>query len=208
MTAKSAFCGACGAPLRPDAKFCTACRKPAQPIKTEPADVKKADTPMASASAGAGKAQQVLGTADRITSLASALSGKPSFDVVVGEMLPSLTVTAGQVVLGGAQGAQERTSEPQAMPPPADLHAPSVEPQPPPPPSEIPASPARPTRAVHCSQCGQPMTAGKKFCGACGAPLTQMSSVSTTPVCLKCRSPLALDAQYCSHCGSPAGGDV
>ena len=209
MTTRSAMCGACGAKLRSDAKFCTACGTPAQPTKTEPTLVKKAETTMASASAVAGKAQQVLGTADRITSLASAFSGKSSFDVVVGEMLPSLTVTAGQVALRGAQGAvQDRAAEPQAMPAPAGPHAPSAEPQPPPPPSEIPASPARSTRTAHCTQCGRPITAGKKFCGTCGEPLTHMSSVSTTRVCPRCGLPLALHAQFCGHCGSPAGGDV
>ncbi|MBQ8081554.1 MAG: SPFH domain-containing protein [Clostridia bacterium] len=57
------------------------------------------------------------------------------------------------------------------------------------------AAPAAAAAAGFCSNCGQPLTAGAKFCPSCGAK-------QGGEVCANCGAPLAADAKFCPQCGT------
>lgn len=46
-----------------------------------------------------------------------------------------------------------------------------------------------------CPQCGEPYSAGHKFCRRCGAHLV--------PTCSACGAPLKAGAKFCARCGTP-----
>lgn len=46
-----------------------------------------------------------------------------------------------------------------------------------------------------CTQCGQPLQAGAKFCGECGAPVAR--------TCRNCQQVLQPNARFCGNCGTP-----
>ena len=59
-----------------------------------------------------------------------------------------------------------------------------------------PAAPvAQPAAAGFCAACGQPLTAGAKFCPNCGA------KQSAAPACPACGTPVGADAKFCPNCG-------
>ena len=47
---------------------------------------------------------------------------------------------------------------------------------------------------VSCPTCGQPVSAGAKFCQNCGATLS--------PECAQCGEPIAAGAKFCENCGA------
>ncbi len=47
-----------------------------------------------------------------------------------------------------------------------------------------------------CAQCGEPIKAGAKFCGRCGAPLG-------APVCVNCGAAIQAEWKFCNECGAP-----
>jgi predicted ATPase/class 3 adenylate cyclase len=49
-----------------------------------------------------------------------------------------------------------------------------------------------------CSRCGRLAADGDRFCGGCGAELSQQ--------CARCGHPLAADASFCTTCGAPRDG--
>lgn len=51
-----------------------------------------------------------------------------------------------------------------------------------------------------CPHCRAPLTAGVRFCGTCGAALSQEQPT----FCAHCGRPLARSARFCPHCGKPA----
>ena len=83
-----------------------------------------------------------------------------------------------------------------AMQPPAPGQAPapmSLAPQ-----GTPPAAP--PAGATACPECQQPVAAGAKFCGACGAAQTPQ-----TRHCTNCGTELAAGAKFCGECGTAQG---
>ena len=57
------------------------------------------------------------------------------------------------------------------------------------------AAPAQPAPAGFCPSCGNPITAGAKFCSNCGEKL------QTASVCPKCGEPITPGAKFCMNCG-------
>jgi hypothetical protein len=57
------------------------------------------------------------------------------------------------------------------------------------------AAPAAGPAGNACTQCGQVLPAGSKFCLACGAPASR--------VCFSCGQQLQPAARFCNSCGSP-----
>lgn len=47
-----------------------------------------------------------------------------------------------------------------------------------------------------CAQCGEPIKAGARFCGRCGAPLG-------VPACVNCGAAIQAEWEFCSKCGAP-----
>jgi ribosomal protein L40E len=104
---------------------------------------------------------------------------------------------------------------PAAPPPPVGLPtAPSMAPPPPPgamppPPPSAPLPPV--PGAPICVHCQAPVSAGAKFCRACGGPLPAPVSATPPPVappagrvCRQCGAPLSATAKFCRGCGTPA----
>jgi hypothetical protein len=62
---------------------------------------------------------------------------------------------------------------------------------------------------VTCPKCGYSGTPGKKFCGACGAPLSISQPVSgntdALSTCPKCGSPVIPGKKFCGTCGTKIG---
>jgi hypothetical protein len=54
-----------------------------------------------------------------------------------------------------------------------------------------------PPAATSCPHCGEPMTAGEKFCGSCGKSVL----VPTQP-CPHCGATVAVGEKVCYHCGN------
>jgi len=48
-----------------------------------------------------------------------------------------------------------------------------------------------------CSQCGQTLPSGAKFCNGCGAPVGK--------TCRNCQHTLQSNARFCDNCGTPVG---
>ena len=63
-------------------------------------------------------------------------------------------------------------------------------------PAAQPAAQAAPQTAGFCPACGQPLTAGAKFCSNCGQKL------NTQPVCPGCGQPVDANAKFCMNCGT------
>ena len=59
-----------------------------------------------------------------------------------------------------------------------------------------PAAGTQPAAAAFCSQCGQPLAPGAKFCSHCGA---QQSAANQ---CAACGQPLQPGAKFCPNCGA------
>src|SRR5207237_9028884 len=49
---------------------------------------------------------------------------------------------------------------------------------------------------MNCKTCGADILSGRKFCTACGAPVTE---APLTVVCIACSNPV--DANFCGECG-------
>jgi Double zinc ribbon len=59
--------------------------------------------------------------------------------------------------------------------------------------------------AVQCSNCGQPMTAGSKFCPNCGTASSSPTSIaSARKVCPSCGADNTAGARFCKECGQAA----
>ena len=58
------------------------------------------------------------------------------------------------------------------------------------------AAGTQPAAAAFCSQCGQPLAPGAKFCSHCGA------QQSTANQCAACGQPLQPGAKFCPNCGA------
>src|SRR5690349_14907219 len=53
---------------------------------------------------------------------------------------------------------------------------------------------------MHCTKCGTESTTGRKFCAACGSPLSNR--------CQKCGAENALSSSFCEDCGGALTGNV
>ena len=98
---------------------------------------------------------------------------------------PSGAAGAG-VGVGAGMGMGWQMAQAMQPPPPQSQQAP------PPPPLGAPA-PGKP-----CVKCGQPVPAGMKFCGSCGA------NQEGTP-CPKCQTAVPPGMKFCGSCGNPMG---
>ncbi len=58
---------------------------------------------------------------------------------------------------------------------------------------------------MHCSNCGQEMLKGAKFCENCGMPV---SHKQVNKFCARCGSPNQLEADFCAECGARLGVEV
>lgn len=60
-------------------------------------------------------------------------------------------------------------------------------------------SPALASGIKVCTNCGQTILQGSRFCNTCGTPV----AISNTIVCPNCGHELAQDAKFCNMCGTP-----
>jgi ribosomal protein L40E len=59
-----------------------------------------------------------------------------------------------------------------------------------------------PPAKVVCPKCKAENVAGMKFCGSCGAPLTQQAEAAGTEItCPKCNTKNPAGTKFCGNCG-------
>ena len=57
-----------------------------------------------------------------------------------------------------------------------------------------------------CSNCGEKLKDGVKFCSSCGSAVGEVKAEPIVPTCSKCGKELENGVKFCSNCGNVVGG--